>query len=281
MTTSDVETVTMPKLGETVTEGTVGTWFKQVGDTVSFDDPLFEVSTDKVDSEIPSPYDGVVVEILVQSGETVPVGAPVVRIGPAGSPVAATAPQAEAAVTPPPAGAPPDGEVHEVAMPKLGETVTEGTVGTWFKQVGDTVSFDDPLFEVSTDKVDSEIPSPYDGVLLEVLVQSGQTVPVGTPVARIGERGAAPAPAAVPASAPQAPAPPAAQSRDGGRAVPAAEPAAEPAALLSPVVRRLAAEHGVDLTTVPGTGLSGRIRREDVEQAIAAGGSRAPVAPAP
>jgi len=280
MTTSDVETVTMPKLGETVTEGTVGTWFKQVGDTVSFDDPLFEVSTDKVDSEIPSPYDGVVVEILVQSGETVPVGAPVVRIGPAGSPVAATAPQAEAAVTPPPAGAPPDGEVHEVAMPKLGETVTEGTVGTWFKQVGDTVSFDDPLFEVSTDKVDSEIPSPYDGVLLEVLVQSGQTVPVGTPVARIGERGAAPAPAAVPAAAPQAPAPPAAQSRDGGRAVPAAEPAAEPAALLSPVVRRLAAEHGVDLTTVPGTGLSGRIRREDVEQAIAAGGSRAPVAAA-
>src|SRR5215216_4488384 len=172
---SDEWVVTMPKLGETVTEGTVGSWRKQVGDRVEFDDPLFEVSTDKVDSEIPSPYDGVVVEILVQSGETVPVGAPVVRIGPAGSPVAATAPQAEAAVTPPPAGAPPDGEVHEVAMPKLGETVTEGTVGTWFKQVGDTVSFDDPLFEVSTDKVDSEIPSPYDGVLLEVLVQSGQT----------------------------------------------------------------------------------------------------------
>jgi pyruvate dehydrogenase E2 component (dihydrolipoamide acetyltransferase) len=292
MTTSDVQTVTMPKLGETVTEGTVGTWFKQVGDTVAFDDPLFEVSTDKVDSEIPSPYDGVVVEILVQSGDTVPVGSPVVRIGPPGSPVAAApAPQAEAVATPPaaaqpataqPAAAPPDGEVHEVTMPKLGETVTEGTVGTWFKQVGETVAFDDPLFEVSTDKVDSEIPSPYDGVLLEVFVQSGQTVPVGTAVARIGERGAASAPAAVPAAAPEAPAaPPAVQTPDGGRAAPAAEPGAEPGALLSPVVRRLAAEHGVDLTTVPGTGLSGRIRREDVERAIAAGGSRAPVAPAP
>src|SRR5215207_9796242 len=148
MTTSDVQTVTMPKLGETVTEGTVGTWFKQVGETVAFDDPLFEVSTDKVDSEIPSPYDGVVVEILVQSGDTVPVGSPVVRIGPPGSPVAAApAPQAEAVATPSaaaaqpataqPAAAPPDGEVHEVTMPKLGETVTEGTVGTWFKQVGE------------------------------------------------------------------------------------------------------------------------------------------------
>src|SRR5829696_4688028 len=125
MTTSDVQTVTMPKLGETVTEGTVGTWFKRVGEAVAFDDPLFEVSTDKVDSEIPSPYDGVVVEILVQSGETVPVGSPVVRIGPAGSPVAAPAPapQAEAgaaappsagapAAAPPGAGAPGGGEAH-------------------------------------------------------------------------------------------------------------------------------------------------------------------------
>src|SRR5918995_1887493 len=123
-------------------------------------------------------------------------------------------------------------DVQTVTMPKLGETVTEGTVGTWFKQVGDTVAFDDPLFEVSTDKVDSEIPSPYDGVLLEVFVQSGQTVPVGTAVARIGERGAASAPAAVPAAAPEAPAaPPAVQTPDGGRAAPAAEPVAEPGAL--------------------------------------------------
>ncbi len=173
-------------------------------------------------------------------------------------------------------------DVNVVTMPKLGETVTEGTVGTWFKQVGDPVAFDDPLFEVSTDKVDSEIPSPYDGVMLEILVQSGQTVPVGTPVARIGELGAA-----VPAAAPAAPAPAAAQpaqpgaSPDGAAVTPRADPGG---ALLSPVVRRLAAEHGIDLATVSGSGLSGRIRREDVEQAIAAGGSRAPApttAPAP
>ena len=203
-------TVTMPKLGETVTEGVVGSWLKQVGDAVAFDDPLFEVSTDKVDSEIPSPYDGVILEILVPSGETVPVGTPLVRIGEPGSTPGGPAPsdpaapatggsEAAPATAAPGAGVPGSpaaaatGEVHDITMPKLGETVTEGTVGSWLKQVGDAVAFDDPLFEVSTDKVDSEIPSPYDGVLLEILVASGETVPVGTPVARIGEPGAAPA----------------------------------------------------------------------------------------
>ncbi len=288
--TDEVWTVAMPKLGETVTEGEVGTWFKQVGDTVAFDDPLFEVSTDKVDSEIPSPYDGVILEILVGSGEVVPVGTPVVRIGPPGSAVstgdgggAATgaavaadraAPEvggSEGPATEPPAAAVAvGGEVHELTMPKLGETVTEGTVGAWLKQVGDPVAFDDPLFEVSTDKVDSEIPSPYDGVLLEILVASGETVPVGTPLARIGEPGAAPAAA-----------PPA-----GGPAPAAVGPAATPAAgnghggrLLSPVVRRLAAENGIDLAQVRGSGATGRIRREDVEQAIASGGARTATAP--
>ena len=179
----------MPKLGETVTEGVVGSWLKQVGDTVAFDDPLFEVSTDKVDSEIPSPYDGVILEILVPSGETVPVGTPLVRIGEPGStpgpaPADPAAPatggsEAAPATAAPGAGIPGSpaaatGEVHDITMPKLGETVTEGTVGTWLKQVGDAVAFDDPLFEVSTDKVDSEIPSPYDGVLLEILVAVGR-----------------------------------------------------------------------------------------------------------
>ena len=177
-------------------------------------------------------------------------------------------------------------DIYEVTMPKLGETVTEGVVSQWLKKVGDTVAFDDPLFEVSTDKVDSEVPSPYDGVLLEILVPAGDTVPIGTPIARIGEPGAASASAATPAPAITATAVPAAAATPTA-AAPAAgvsdtdEPATGPAAassagngqpgvLLSPVVRRLAAEKGIDLTAIAGSGGGGRIRREDVEQAIAA-----------
>jgi pyruvate dehydrogenase E2 component (dihydrolipoamide acetyltransferase) len=171
-------------------------------------------------------------------------------------------------------------------MPKLGETVTEGVVSQWLKQVGDTVAFDDPLFEVSTDKVDSEVPSPYDGVLLEILVPAGDTVPIGTPIARIGEPGAATASAATPAPAGTATAVPAAAATPTA-AAPAAgvsetnEPVTGPAAAasagngqsgvaLSPVVRRLAAEKGLDLAAISGSGAGGRIRREDVERAIAA-----------
>jgi pyruvate dehydrogenase E2 component (dihydrolipoamide acetyltransferase) len=322
---SDEWVVTMPKLGETVTEGTVGGWRKQVGDSIEFDDPLFEVSTDKVDSEIPSPYDGVILEILVPEGETVPVGTPLVRIGAPGSvppggngPPAVVAgagsmpearpglagsggpalndpaaPQMGGSEAMPaledPAVGVPSGEVHDITMPKLGETVTEGTVGSWKKQVGDRVEFDDPLFEVSTDKVDSEIPSPYDGVLLEILVPEGETVPVGSVLARIGEPGAAGgAPAAGPAlsgSAPAAvgaPTAPAGGPRSGGAptgGTPAA-PAARDGRLLSPLVRRLVAEAGLDVGAITGTGELGRIRREDVEKAIAAEGARA-AAPVP
>ena len=162
-------------------------------------------------------------------------------------------------------------DVYEVTMPKLGETVTEGVVSQWLKQVGDTVAFDDPLFEVSTDKVDSEVPSPYDGVLLEILVSEGDTVPVGTPLARIGEPGAESAPSSAP------PAGAAAQvSETDEPATELAAVATAPAGngqsgvLLSPVVRRMAAEKGIDLTAIAGSGGGGRIRREDVEQAIAA-----------
>ena len=161
-------------------------------------------------------------------------------------------------------------DVYEVTMPKLGETVTEGVVSQWLKQVGDAVAFDDPLFEVSTDKVDSEVPSPYDGVLLEILVNEGDTVPVGTALARIGEPGAQAAPSS---------APPGAAAQVSETNEPATELASvttppagngQPGVLLSPVVRRMAAEKGIDLATVPGSGAGGRIRREDVEQAIAA-----------
>ncbi|MET0763758.1 MAG: 2-oxoglutarate dehydrogenase, E2 component, dihydrolipoamide succinyltransferase [Blastococcus sp.] len=321
---SDEWVVTMPKLGETVTEGTVGGWRKQVGDSIEFDDPLFEVSTDKVDSEIPSPYDGVILEILVPEGETVPVGTPLVRIGAPGSvPPGGNGPPAVVAgagsmpeARPGLAGsggpslndpaAPqmggsegpdlenpgvsvPTGVVHEITMPKLGETVTEGTVGSWKKQVGDQIEFDDPLFEVSTDKVDSEIPSPYDGVLLEIVVPEGETVPVGAVLARIGEAGAAisgSAPAAVVAPAAPAGGPSGGATPSGGAA-----PAPRDGRLLSPLVRRLVAESGLAVESIAGTGEMGRIRREDVEKAIAAGGARtvapsqapaaAPVAPAP
>src|SRR5688500_8567340 len=313
---SDEWVVTMPMLGETVTEGTVGGWRKQVGDSIEFDDPLFEVSTGKVDSEIPGPYDGVIREILVPEGETVPVGTPLVRIGAPGSVPpggngppsvvagAGSTPEARPGVAG--SGGPalndpaapqmggseampaledpgmsvPTGVVHEITMPKLGETVTEGTVGSWRKQVGDRIEFDDPLFEVSTDKVDSEIPSPYDGVLLEILVPEGETVPVGSVLARIGAPGAAggaPAGGAAPSASAPAPAADNGEARTGG--APAA-PAPRDGRLLSPLVRRLVAEAGLDVNAITGTGEMGRIRREDVEQAIAAGGARA-AAPAP
>ncbi len=163
------------------------------------------------------------------------------------------------------------GDVYEVTMPKLGETVTEGVVSQWLKQPGDSVAFDDPLFEVSTNKVDSEVPSPCDGVLLEILVNEGETVAIGTAVARIGEPGAATVPSPPAASPSAAARPPAAAAAGNGR----------PGVLLSPVVRRLAAEHGIDLAALPGSGAGGRIRREDVQQAIAARPARAPAAAAP
>ena len=291
--------VALPKLGESVTEGVIGNIFKQVGDEVVFDDPLFEVSTDKVDSEIPSPYDGVILEILAQPGETLPVGAPVLRIGGMGAPVENRLPSASHAVaaaggrslaeaSAPSMGgsegpaieagnvvAPGTGTLYELTMPKLGESVTEGTISSWLKQVGDEVAFDDPLFEVSTDKVDSEIPSPYDGTLLEILVQADETVPVGTVLARIGD---ASAPAAAPVSEPAGAAGPSASSVGTVAAVAPTAGNGE-GRLLSPLVRRLVAEHGLDVAAIPGTGAGGRIRREDVEKAVAARGAR-PAAPA-
>jgi len=297
--------VTLPKLGESVTEGVIGTFFKNVGDEVEFDDPLFEVSTDKVDTEVPSSYDGVVLEVLAQEGDTVSVGAAIMKIGGKGTPVENRLPSAAHGVaaaggrslndasapsvggsegpTIEDAGFSPSatGEVYELTMPKLGESVTEGTIGTWFKAVGDAVALDDVLFDVSTDKVDSEIPSPYDGTMLAILVAEGETVPVGTVLARIGAagsqvvdsagngNGSRPAGAVSPAAAVAATATaPVTRDAGGGR-------------LLSPLVRRLAAESGIDVTTIPGTGVGGRIRREDIADAIAAAKTKtaAPAAP--
>ncbi len=325
------ESVNLPALGESVTEGTVTRWLKQVGDRVEVDEPLLEVSTDKVDTEIPSPIAGIIEEILVAEDETAEVGAPLVRIGdgsgsaapaaeaPAAEPEApaaeeapAAAPQESAPEAPaaeaPAAEAPaaPAGEGHEVTLPALGESVTEGTVTRWLKSVGDNVEVDEPLLEVSTDKVDTEIPSPVAGTLLEIRVNEDETAEVGSVLAVIGSGAApaaapapaapaesapapaaapAPAPAAEAAPAPAAPAAPAAAAPAPSAAPAAPAPAAAPAApaaesnYVTPLVRKLANQHGIDIASVSGTGVGGRIRKQDVLAAAEA--KQAAAAPAP
>ena len=326
--------VIMPALGESVTEGTVTTWLKSVGDTVALDEPLVEVSTDKVDSEVPSPVAGVLLQILVPEDETVEVGTQLALIGDASeapqdapapvqesAPTPAPAPEAQpapAAPAPAPASAPVSGT--EVVMPALGESVTEGTVTTWLKSVGDAVEADEPLVEVSTDKVDSEVPAPASGFLAEIRVPEDETVEVGTvlavitaqaPSAAPSEPAAPAAPAAAPAApaqqapvpaspAPQAPAPapaapvnpfptPASLAQTAETGQLAQSSASTPAQVsqtgyVTPIVRKLAREAGIELAEVTGTGIGGRIRREDVEAAIkarkAAQALAAPAAPA-
>ena len=296
--------VTMPALGESVTEGTVTTWLKQVGDTVELDEPIVEVSTDKVDSEVPSPVAGVLLEILVPEDETVEVGTEIARIGDASEAPAAAAPAPESSAAPAPAPAAPAAPAQasassapvdgtEVRMPALGESVTEGTVTTWLKAVGDAVDADEPLLEVSTDKVDSEVPSPVAGFLAEIRVPEDETVEVGTVVAVISAsapsaKSAQPTQAQVVPAAPAAPTAPSAPAapRSAGidpfpnattlaQAASSAPVAATPAAAtgtayVTPIVRKLARELGVDLASVSGTGVGGRVRREDVEAAARA-----------
>jgi 2-oxoglutarate dehydrogenase E2 component (dihydrolipoamide succinyltransferase) len=362
--------VTMPRLGESVTEGTVTRWLKQEGERVEVDEPLLEVSTDKVDTEIPSPAAGVLTRIVVGEDETADVGSELAVIAgedeeagssePSGEAPAAEAPAAEAQPDPEPAApntpstekpveeeaptpqtaapAASSGSAAEgtaVKMPALGESVTEGTVTRWLKQVGDTVEVDEPLLEVSTDKVDTEIPSPVAGTLLEIKVPEDETADVGADLAIIGAPGGAPseAPAPQQAAAPaqestqestqqpaqeaprieSAPAPsfspagesyadpaPAAEtSNDPAKAEAEAEPAApttgfapDPgqvkangagdAGYVTPLVRKLAADKGVDLSSLSGTGVGGRIRKQDVldaaEKAAAAKAAPAPAA---
>ena len=290
-------TVELPALGESVTEGTVTRWLVAVGDTVAVDDPIVEVSTDKVDTEIPSPVAGVVEQILVEEDEDVEVGAALVVIGdgssaPAAAPAAPAAeapaasapaaPEAPAAAAAPAAGS---ASGQEVTLPALGESVTEGTVTRWLKEVGEQVEVDEPLVEVSTDKVDTEIPSPVAGTLLEIRIPEDEEAEVGQVLAIIGDSSAAAAPAApaapAPAAAAPAPAPPAAPAAPASApdtpATPAA-PAADGEAYVTPLVRKLAKDNGIDLSTVKGTGVGGRIRKQDVQAAIAAKGSTAPAA---
>ncbi|GGQ52909.1 2-oxoglutarate dehydrogenase, E2 component, dihydrolipoamide succinyltransferase [Couchioplanes azureus] len=383
--------VTMPRLGESVTEGTVTRWLKQEGERVEADEPLLEVSTDKVDTEIPSPAAGVLSRIVVGEDETADVGSELAVISgdgeDAGGAAPAPAQQAPAQQAPAPQQAAPQppapaeqpdpepaalttpsiakpveqeaptpqtgqatGDGVAVKMPALGESVTEGTVTRWLKQVGETVEVDEPLLEVSTDKVDTEIPSPVAGTVIEIKVQEDETADVGADLAIIGTPGSAPAaepapsaPAPQQAHAPeqaQAPQPPAPQQQSPQQASPApapqqaaepaieskpapavepgssyadpapaaetaqnpsaAERAAEPApaqpagpaaeavsgngagdaGYVTPLVRKLAAEKGVDLASITGTGVGGRIRKQDVIEAADAAAKAASAAPA-
>jgi 2-oxoglutarate dehydrogenase E2 component (dihydrolipoamide succinyltransferase) len=282
--------VTMPALGESVSEGTVTRWLKAEGDHVNVDEPLLEVSTDKVDTEIPSPVAGTLQKIVVQVDQTVPVGAELAIIADstsASTPPVAQAPVAQAPVQPaapvvvaPVAAAPAasTGAGTVITMPALGESVSEGTVTRWLKNVGDSVAVDEALLEVSTDKVDTEIPSPVAGTLLAIDVAVDTTVAVGARLGLIGAAGgavAAPAPVvaapvvATPApvvAAPVVAAPVVAASVVAAPAPVVAAPVAQPAdAYVTPLVRKLASELGVNLAQVTGTGIGGRIRREDIE----------------
>ena len=280
--------VTMPALGESVSEGTVTRWLKSEGDHVNVDEPLLEVSTDKVDTEIPSPVAGTLTKIVVPVDQTVPVGAELAIIADGAAASAPSAPVAAAPaapVTPPPAAPVAAAPVAPVAaapvgsgagtvitMPALGESVSEGTVTRWLKNIGDSVAVDEALLEVSTDKVDTEIPSPVAGTLLAIDVAVDTTVPVGARLGLIGTSGAAPVAAPVapkPApvvAAPVVAAPVAVAPVVSAPAPVAAAPVTQPIdAYVTPLVRKLANELGVNLANVKGTGIGGRIRREDVE----------------
>ena len=280
--------LTMPALGESVTEGTVTRWLKSEGDHIAVDEPLLEVSTDKVDTEIPSPVAGTLQKIVVGVDQTVAVGADLAIIedgaaAPAApvaatpapapvvpTPVAPVAPVAPAAPVAPPAS---NSAGTVITMPALGESVSEGTVTRWLKNVGDSVAMDEALLEVSTDKVDTEIPSPVAGTLLAIDVPVDSTVPVGARLGLIGSaNGAVPAaPVAPVVAAPVAPvvaAPVAPVVPAPPVTAPVSAPvAAQADAYVTPIVRKLAAELGVNLSTIQGSGIGGRIRKEDVQTA--------------
>jgi 2-oxoglutarate dehydrogenase E2 component (dihydrolipoamide succinyltransferase) len=276
----------MPALGESVTEGTVTRWLKAEGDQIAVDEPLLEVSTDKVDTEIPSPVAGTLQKIVVAVDQTVAVGAElaIIEDGAAAS-AAPVAPAAAVAAAPTPPPVAPVAPVASpapvtsssagtvIAMPALGESVSEGTVTRWLKNVGDSVAMDEALLEVSTDKVDTEIPSPVAGTLLAIDVPVDSTVPVGARLGLIGSSNGVVTPAApvIPTPAPVAPvvAPPVAPVVSAPPVVaPVVAPvAAQADAYVTPIVRKLAAELGVNLSTIQGTGVGGRIRKEDVQAA--------------
>ena len=317
--------VTMPQLGESVTEGTVTRWLKNVGDVIKVDEAIVEVSTDKVDTEIPSPVAGVLLEIKAAQDSVIPVGGVMAVIGEAGSatpsapapvapvvktpppapkpepviekPVAQTPPPAPAPVAPPVVAPAASGSSVNVVLPALGESVTEGTITRWLKNVGDSVSLDEAIVEISTDKVDTELPSPAAGVITEIKVAQDQVAAVGAVLAVISSSAGAVAPKpATPAPAPVVQTPPPAPKVETV-VVPQAAPVvtATPTVFATtssstkdtyatPIVRQLAKEKGIDISTISGSGVNGRVKKEDVLNAsgtpVAAASVAKPVAAA-
>ncbi len=294
--------VIMPQMGESIFEGTITKWLKKQGDTVQRDEPLFEISTDKVDAEIPSPASGVLSEVKIAEGNTVQINTvvgviadadgqapatPAAKEPPSASsspvPAVSSAPAATPAPAAPSAPAAPAGTaapaLTDVIMPQMGESIFEGTITKWLKKPGDTVQQDEPLFEISTDKVDAEIPSPAAGVLSEIKVQAGTTVQINTVVAAISVGGAAgataaPAPSAQPVPSAAAPATTEADGESGETS----ETETGERVRSSPLVRKIAKENNLDLSKVPGTGSAGRITKEDILGYLAKGGAAAPAA---
>ncbi len=270
--------VLMPQMGESITEGTITKWLKKVGDTVQRDEPIFEISTDKVDAEIPSPAAGVLTEIKATEGSTVQINTVVAVIGGAAAAPADTTPAVPGTPSPSaaaPATTAPAAAATEILMPQMGESITEGTITRWLKKVGDSVQRDEPIFEISTDKVDAEIPSPAAGIITEIKAQEGQTVSINTVVALIGGSGSGAAASAAPAAnAPVAAAAPAQ----------AAAPATSgEAPRSSPLVRKIAKENGIDLSAagISGSGSAGRVTKNDIVGYIQNGGKSAAPAAVP
>jgi pyruvate dehydrogenase E2 component (dihydrolipoamide acetyltransferase) len=270
--------VVMPQMGESIFEGTITKWLKQPGDKVTRDEPLFEISTDKVDAEIPAPASGVLKTIMAEEGKTVQVNSVVAVIDESGATDAAAAngnskPPKTASATsigspePTPAASPaPDslsassGPATDVVMPQMGESIFEGTIAKWLKKVGEQVTRDEPLFEISTDKVDAEIPAPVSGILTAIKAETGQTVQVNSVVGVIGGTGASPAgpdAATAPAAASAAESMPPASAHEP-------ETATGEEVRSSPLVRKLATENNVDLRQVSGSGAGGRVTKDDI-----------------
>ena len=312
--------VVMPQMGESITEGTVSKWLKAVGDTIEKDEAILEISTDKVDAEVPSPSAGTLLEIRHQEGETVEVGTVLATIGAAGEVAAAPKSEVQTPKSEEPPAAPtevPDvpaptiiadsvpsassssasaETASEVVMPQMGESITEGTVSKWLKSVGDDIAKDEPLLEISTDKVDAEVPSPAAGKLLSINVDEGQTVEVGTVLALVGAAGAAvnskpKAPSVSPAAA-GGDVPPSVLPAVAGGEVNVEAPQVKAVSAgsnggnatvddlrrtkSSPLVRSIAKEHGIDITRIPGTGVSGRVTKQDIMSFLETGAALRP-----